>query len=293
MRNRLISAAAAAGLLAAPLAAPLPAQAQSGNPLNSIFNCESSGNKQAGGAAVGAVLGGLLGNSTAGKNNRGASTVLGAALGAAAGSYVGCRMQTSDQRRAEAATHEALDYGRDASWSNPETGASGRVRVVSSNPYVDDDYSRNDYARPISLSGDVRFATGVQPQATYYGAAGRYEASSTVNLRSRPGQRGQVVGRLEPGERFRALARVRGNNGDWLLVGRDRTAIGYVSEEMVTPVGSTYADAYGRDGGDRGQRRPDRMCRTFEQTFTTPGGRPESSQYTACQNAGGEWIVQG
>ena len=290
MRNRLVMAAAAASLLAAPLAAPLPAQAQSGNPLNSIFNCESSGNKQAGGAAVGAVLGGLLGNSTS-KNNRGASTVLGAALGAAAGSYIGCRMQTSDQRRAETATREALDYGRDASWTNPETGASGRVRVVSSNPYLDDDYSRADYARPISL-GDIRFATGVQPQATYYGAAGRYEASSRVNLRSRPGQRGQVVGRLEPGERFRALARVRGYNGDWLLVGRDRTAIGYVSEEMVTPVGSPYAEAYGRDGSDRGQRRSERMCRTFEQTFTTSGGRPETSQYTACQNAGGEWVVQ-
>jgi surface antigen len=306
MRNRLITAAAAAGLLAAPLAAPIPAMAQSGNPLNSIFSCQASGNKQAGGAAVGAVIGGLLGNTTAGKNSRGSSTVLGAALGAAAGSYIGCRMQTSDQRRAEAATREALDYGRDASWTNPETGASGRVRVVSSNPYVDDnDYSRDDYARPVSLR-DVRFAANVQPQATYYGAAGRYEASSRVNLRSQPGQRSQIVGRLQPGERFRALARVRGYNGDWLLVGRDRTAIGYVSEELVTPVDQNYSGGDGRgydrdrdgydrnrDGEDRGQRRSERMCRTFEQTFTTSGGRPETSQYTACQSASGEWVVQG
>jgi surface antigen len=271
--------------------------AQSGNPLNSIFSCQASGNKQAGGAAVGAILGGVLGNTTSGKRNRGVNTALGAALGAAAGSYVGCRMQTSDQQRAEAATQRALQYGENTDWTNPETGAYGRVNVISSNPY-DDGYDRRDrYNQSVSLSG-VRFASGVQTQRNYLGAAGRYQTAGRVSLRSAPTRDSNSLGRLEDGETFEALARVHGYNGDWLLVGRNRTAIGYVSEERVTPV-QPYAyddgrdrdrDQYARGGVDNG--RSQRMCRTFEQVITTGRGETDTQRYTACQTPSGEWVVQ-
>jgi surface antigen len=294
------TAVAVAALLLAPTLSAAPAYAQTGNPLNSIFSCQSSGNKQAGGAVAGAVIGGLLGNSTGGKRSRGVNTVLGAAAGAAVGSYIGCRMQTSDQQRAEAAAQRALQYGENTSWNNPETGASGRINVISSRPYEARPYdARNQgynqgYQQPVSLRG-VRFASGVQPQNNYFGAAGEYEANNRVNLRGGPSTNAAIVGRLQAGESFDALARVRGANGmDWILVGRDRTAIGYVAESVVTPVDDQpYADSqYDRNQPQYGARASNQMCRTFDQTITTGSGDTETNRYTACQTPNGEWVVQ-
>ncbi|CAN5220545.1 SH3 domain-containing protein [soil metagenome] len=316
MQKIIITAISATALLAAPTLAPTQAHAQSGNPLNSIFSCQASGNKQAGGAAVGAVLGGLLSNSTAGKRNRGTSTVLGAALGAAAGSYIGCRMQSSDQQKAEAAAQRALANGESTEWSNAETGTSGRYSLVSSSPYddgrgsVQPGYGYGDnYGRPMTLRG-VRFASRVQPQRTYLGAASQYQTDERVSMRASPNRRGEIVGRVNAGETFDVLARVTGERGGWLLVGRGDTAIGYVPEDLATPVQPSYAgnDRYDRENGDQrgqyssrgqydnrgqyGASASNQMCRTFDQTITTRGGETETNRYTACQTPDGQWVVR-
>jgi surface antigen len=274
MSKVAITAVAAAALAFGPLVPAQPAFAQGGNPLNSIFGCQSGGNKQAGGAVLGAIIGGALSNTTSNKKTRGRNTVLGAAVGAAAGSYVGCRMQVGDQQRAEAATQQALNSGQNASWSNPDTGASGRVTMVSSRPYD----SRE--SQPASMNG-VRFAPGVEPQGPYLGAAGRYDAPNRVNLRATPSNDGRVVNQLQPGESFDAIARVRGYPSDWLLAGRNGVAIGYVSDTVVQPQMRSYSSGGGQ------------ICRTFDQTITTGAGGAETSRYTACQTANGEWVVQG
>ena len=302
MRKHCITAAAAAALVAAPALTTTPALAQTGNPLNSIFRCQAEGNKQTGGAAIGAIVGGVVGNQVA-DNERGLGTVLGAALGAAAGSYIGCRMQTSDQQRAEAAARQALEYGRNTTWTNPQTGASGRIDVVSTNPYSggynnggyadDRGYRDQRYDQPVSLAG-VRFAAGVQPQGSYLGASGRYQAANRVNVRSAPD--GRVLTQLQAGETVDAMARVSSNNGDWILAGRNNVAIGYVSESVLRPLDQSYARNERRE-----QRRADRraqrqaaqqVCRTLDQTITTRGGQAQTQRYTACQTPSGEWVVQ-
>jgi len=254
-----------AALLAVTLALPVSASAQptlrQGSPLSSIFGCDAGGNKQAGGAVIGGLVGGLVGNNIA-KNERGLGTVLGAAAGAAAGSYIGCRMQRSDQQKAQLAAQNALDRGGYQTWTNPETGASGDVRVV-----------QGDNGGPVSMSG-LRFAPGVEPASSYSSAGGRYQPRSTVNLRGGPSTSSPVVGKLRAGESIEALARV--SQGGWLLAGRDGQAIGYVSESVVRPAG-------GQAGG----------CRTFDQTIRTRDGAPETQRYTACKGANGEWVVQG
>lgn len=272
MRNRPIAFLA----LAASFAAPVVASAQqaygqpAGNPLSSIFSCQAGGDRQAGAAAIGALLGGIVGNKVA-DNERALGTALGAAIGAAAGSYIGCRMQVSDQQRAQAAAQLALDRGQTQTWTNPQTGASGRVQVVSTQPYA------QPQAVP-SLAG-LRFASGVEPQAGYQGAGGRYTAANRVDLRAGPVSTARVVGQVQAGQSIEALARVTGAPG-WLLAGRDGVAVGYVKEAALRPVGANgYAAAP--------------LCRTFEQSFTAPGGQPETQRYTACQNAGGEWVVLG
>jgi surface antigen len=269
MRVTHFTAAVVAASLALPVAAPV--QAQTGNPLSSIFGCSAGGNKQTGGAVIGGLLGGVVGSNVA-KNERTLGTVLGAAAGAAAGSYIGCRMQRSDQQKAQAATEYALDRGGSQSWSNPETGASGDVRVVSTST------GGGGGGQPVSLSG-LRFANGVEPASGYESVGGRYTAPRTVNVRGGPSTSSAVVNRLTAGQSFDALARVKGT--EWLLAGQGGMAMGYVSESVVRPSGGqTYAG-----GGNS-------VCRTFDQTIRTREGAPQTERYTACKGADGQWVVR-
>ena len=252
---RALSILAAAGLIAAPLASA-PTQALAQNPLSRLFSCEQSGNRQEGGAVVGALLGAALGSQVS-KNERTLGAVAGAALGAAAGSYVGCRMQSTDTARAQAATKAALDQGASQSWTNPQTGASGRIDVLSSS-----------YGPPVAGSS-LRFAPGVQAQATYDAAGGRYYAPGTVNLRAGPSTRAAIAGKLAAGEQFDAL----GLTGGWGLVGRYGQAVGYASASVVRPSGATIQAS----------------CRSVQTTTSTRGYGAQTQRYNACRDARGEW----
>lgn len=256
--NAMRAALALSVLLAASAGAPA-AHAQSG-PLSSIFNCAASGGKQEGGAVLGAVIGGLIGNQVA-KNERELGTVLGAAVGAAAGSWIGCRMQSTDQSRAQAALRAALDNGQTQTWANPQTGASGRVDVVSSS-----------YGTPVSGAA-LRFAPGLQVLATYEATAGYYAANATANLRSAPTTEGAIVGKLQQNESFDGLAKVP--NQPWILAGRYGQAIGYVHESLVRPLGAQTVAS----------------CRVVDQTINAPGYGASTERYNACRDAAGEWQI--
>jgi len=239
--------------------APAAAQAQS-SPLSAIFNCQASGGKQEAGAALGAVLGGVIGNQVA-KNERGLGTVVGAALGAAAGSWIGCKMQSTDQARAQTAMKTALENGETQVWSNPQTGASGRVDVVSSS-----------YGPPVAGSS-LRFAPGLQVLTTYEALPNAYVVSSTANLRAAPTTGSAIVGKLMTGEGFDALGRVP--NQPWILAGRYGQAIGYVYEPLVRQA-NNYTVA---------------SCRVVDQTINAPGYGAATERYNACRDANGQWQV--
>ncbi len=142
-----------------------------------VFSCDAAGGKQEGGAVIGALIGGVIGNQVA-KGERGAGTVVGAGIGAAIGSSVGCKMQEEDQRRAEVALNEALATGRPTSWRNPNSGAYGEIRPISSS------------------NGGVWMSPG------------------RVNVRATPSTRARIVGRFDAGEVFNG----RSYNGGWVKV---------------------------------------------------------------------------
>lgn len=201
---------AAAGALAGALAlgAVSTASAQSYRPttgLEPVVGCDAPGNKQVGGALIGALLGAVAGSNLA-KNDRGTGTAIGAVAGAATGSYVGCRMQRSDTQRS---AYNA-GYGYQAA---PATYSHAGYRLDSS-------------IAPASFASD----------------GGAFIATSSVNLRGAPTVRSARVGALQPGERFQALARVRGS--DWILVGQNGVGVGYVNDAYVRPIGHQYA-SYG------------------------------------------------
>lgn len=89
-------------------------------------------------------------------------------------------------------------------------------------------YTRNGY----------RLHSNISP-ASYRKIGDTFVAEAGVNLRSAPTTNSARVGRLRAGERFQALAEVRGS--DWMLVGQGGVGIGYVRADFVRPAGHRYA----------------------------------------------------
>jgi hypothetical protein len=194
------AAASVLAVLVATAGLTAGAAAQADPLIPGVTGCAAPGGKQAGGAMLGAVAGGLLGNSVSG-HNRTTGTLVGAAVGAAAGSAVGCQMQHNEEDRAVAA---------DDAGAAPPT------------------YRREGY----------ELSNGVAP-ASYRKLGGAMMAGKTVNLRAAPDQNSQRVGKLHRGERFEALAQVKGS--DWILVGRDGIGVGYVQGAYTRPAAERYA----------------------------------------------------
>ncbi|WP_165844058.1 SH3 domain-containing protein [Phenylobacterium kunshanense] len=83
-----------------------------------------------------------------------------------------------------------------------------------------------------------RLQSNILP-ASYRRIGEAFVAEAGVNLRAAPTTNSARVGRLAAGERFQALAEVRGT--DWILVGQGGVGLGYVRGDFVRPVGQRYA----------------------------------------------------
>lgn len=150
----------------------------------------------------GAILGAIAGGllgNSISGHNRTTGTLLGAAVGGATGSAVGCQMQHNEQQR-----------------------------VAYSEGYGYRTYRQGGY----------ELYSGVAP-ASYQRIGQTLVATDTVNLRTAPTQGAGRVGQLRRGERFEALAQVRGT--DWILVGRGGVGVGYVHGAYAQPEGYRYA----------------------------------------------------
>ncbi len=256
------TAASAIGAGSASPSTPVLAAQDSGTPrkgfLGGVFGCSADGSKQEIGAAAGGALGAILGNRIAGRGSRTLGTLIGGALGAAAGSAVGCKLQKTDQQKAERALEDAVASGRDQSWKSDETGASGTVEVGQ--------------ATGVALS-DIRFANGVEPAAGYSKVGATYAATANANLRASPTTSGKLLGQLATGQRVWVPASVTGQ--PWLLVSQDGVAKGYVSSPLLKKAATQTASG----------------CKMVKQTIDVPGSGPESESYQACKGSDGNWVM--
>ena len=234
--------------------AAAPGQAKGTGILSSILGCAAPGAKQKIGAAIGGVAGGFLGNRVAGSGSRTVGTVAGAAVGAAAGSALGCKLQRSDQAKAEAALARTAESGQPQSWSNQAAGTAGSTRVVADQSH--------------GLSG-LKLAQGIEPASNYSRIDGSYAARSRVNVRSTASLSGQVIGQLAPGEQVWVPASAADDN--WLLVSRDGVGIGYVSANYMAPQIAASGE-----------------CKTVQQTVAV-GTSSETRNFRACRDTAGGW----
>ncbi|WP_068875729.1 MULTISPECIES: glycine zipper 2TM domain-containing protein [unclassified Phenylobacterium] len=244
--------------LAAVAVAPSAASAQG---LGSLFSCDAQGSSNTTGAVVGGLVGALAGSQVS-KNERTLGAVIGAGLGAAIGNNIGCRMDRKAQQDARVAFQRALETGKTQSWSDPQTGASGRISVLG--PVSGSSTSGSGYA------GRWRYAQGVTVVSRVSTAGGEYAGAGRVNVRAAPNTSAPVVDRLQPNETFEVAGAVAGG---WLAVVEDGFIQGYVARSVVQPVGG------GADGG----------CRLVEQTVNERGQPAYRERFNACRDSSGEW----
>ena len=231
-----------------------------GGLLGGIFGCGANGDKQGIAAAIGGVAGGLLGNRIAGSGSRTLGTILGAAVGAAAGSAIGCKLQKNDRDKAERAAEEAIATGQSQSWTNDETGASGRVDVASG-------------TTGSSGIGDLRFAQGVEPAGGYVKVGDSYTTSANANLRAGPAANAPVRATLPAGQRVWVPAQVKGQ--PWMLVSENGVGQGYVSSTLLRKA-TTVASA---------------NCKLVTQSVSLPGEAEQAETYQACKGNDGQWTM--
>lgn len=253
----------AASALALALAAP---QAASAAGIGSLYSCNASGNANTTGAVVGGLVGALAGSQIS-KNERALGAVIGAGIGSAIGNSIGCRMDRKAQQDAQVAFERALDTGRTQTWSDPSTGARGRIEVLG--PASGSGYGGGGQ----TYSGRWRFAPGIAAATRASNVGGTYTANGRINMRAAPNTGAAVVDRLQDGEEIEVGGSVAGG---WLAVIEGGLVQGYVSRGVVRPSG-------GGGGGD---------CRSVRQTITERDQGTYTERYTACRGSDGAWRVE-
>jgi hypothetical protein len=170
-------------------------------------------------SANAAGIGGVT-NCSAPGGKQEVGALLGAVLGGVIGNKVGGRHATGETvvgAVAGAAAGSAIGCQMQKSNQNTAYGHSAPTT-----------YSRNGY----------RLSSAISP-ASYSRMGETFVATRSVNLRAAPTTSSGRVGSLRAGERFQALASVRGT--DWILVGQGGVGVGYVHGAYAQPSGYRYA----------------------------------------------------
>jgi uncharacterized protein YgiM (DUF1202 family) len=154
-----------------------------------------------------------------GKQETGA--LIGALVGGVIGNKVGGRHATAETALGAVAGAAAGSAVGCKMQHNDAQNAYGYGRQPAT-------YTRSGYR----LSSDIA-------PASYRRMNEAFVASRTVNLRAAPTTGSGRVGSLRAGERFQALASVRGT--DWILVGQGGVGVGYVNSAYVQPANYRYA----------------------------------------------------
>ena len=220
-----------------------------------IFGCSAIGSKQKIGAAAGAVVGGVAGNRVI-KGKRVLGTVVGGAAGAALGSWVGCKLQISDQRKAQKALEQAAAENKNQQWSSAESGASGSATLLAGGGI-----------------GGLRFPQNVLPYSQYDARSGIYAPSGRVNLRSLPSTTSEIVGSLNPDENVEVVAGAA--NSPWLLIAQNGVARGYASAPLLVQQSVAVQS----------------NCKLIRQEIRTGSDGAVSQDFKACPDSSGGWLI--
>jgi surface antigen len=244
------------------------------------------------GTALGAVGGAIVGSQFGSGAGRVVATLVGGAAGAWLGNQIAGLLAEPDQQRASAAVQESAVSGQNTTWRNPESGVSGRTRVVE---------TRTEPARRIAVP-TVKDRIETMPPLAIIGSDHR--ATSSANVRGGPGTDYRVVGRLDAGQTVEVIGRVDGK--PWMLIGQNGAAAGFVSEALLRPVPEAAPAERASALRERATRQEEARsrgevveqvvpasarCRTIEQEIVLADGRTLTETTRACLGPNG-WQVE-
>lgn len=219
------------------------------------------------GYAVGSQIGSGVGNYVASQSG----TVIGGVLGG----ELATLLDEESQRRASAATGEAIVTGETQAWSNPDAGTSGEVTVVA----------QENKTAPVEVIVQKEMVPEPLPPIDLIGES--FVATGNANVRGGPGTGYAAVGSLATGEVVHVVGRVRGQ--DWYMVSQGGVVTGYVATSLLTqpstpqlapqiaPAGPVVAEKVSADF----------TCRTAEHRVKLGSGEMKSETLQACQTPQG------
>ncbi len=239
--------------------------------------------------AVGLLAGcesmGKVGETTKGWYNSAKSAVMGSDR-SYIGRQVGSDLDEADAMSIGRATARALEFkkaGETVTWSNSKTGASAVITTGATK--VEKRKVKTALNKGVTAS----------PNLVLIGRA--YKAKKNVNIRSGPSTRHRIVGGLAGGERVTAIGKVA--RSDWIMVGIDGKAIGYVFASLVKPVKKYRPEL--REEGDADMDMGEGVmvetmvvstaCRTVNYTVMTRDGDPARDKFRACKASDGAWEI--
>jgi len=183
---------------------------------------------------------------------------------------------------------ETAPAGATVRWRNPDTGV--KASFTPGEAVMEE--------REIPL---VR-ARNVETVALSTLLGRTYASQHTANLRKGPSTKDSIVGRLKKGETFTAIGKVVGV--DWIMVGRDGHAVGYVYAPLVAPATTAQIATELRESpaDTSGQLQAhlvrhsvivDTPCRAVSFSVTTNDGATTDKQFRACKAGDGAWEIMG
>lgn len=229
----------------------------------------------------GAVVGGVIGSQFGSGSGRLIATAGGAVVGAMVGRELGRYLDERDRQQLENATATTAATGEAETWENPDSGVSGRTKVVKKEareeqvavPVLKD---RVEQVPPLELIGET------------------YRATSNLNVRGGPGTDYKRVGSLQQDQAVQVAGKVKGE--PWYMISEEGIGSGFTHTDFMVPAPAEAQVAEPAPSADR----PDvatasvsasRECRTVEQVVTLADGSEQTDEVTACRGPNG-WEVQ-
>ncbi|MCP5367936.1 MAG: SH3 domain-containing protein [Hyphomicrobiales bacterium] len=242
-----------------------------------LSGCQA--NKKDIGMIVGAGAGALIGAQFGGGAGKILAIVGGAVAGAWLGGQLGKYLDEQDQKRLAESTQRTAVTGQSQTWKNPETGVSGRTRVVDTET-KEQSYNvayRTDRIKEV-------------PPIDYIGE--RFVSSGSMNVRGGPGTDYAVVGKLAKGESVEVVGKVEGKN--WYLLSQDGIGQGYGYAPLLQRTGDEINlagdSAASQPNVAVSQVRNSQTCRTIEQTIVLKDGSEKTEKVKACKGPDG-WEI--
>lgn len=247
-----------------------------------LAGCETLSGYEFAGGAIGATIATYLTEDVDNPYVRAALIAGGTIAGTYIGGEIGRLLSEEDQEKFIETQQTALATGETQTFSNPDTGVSGRVEVVETN------------VTPPNQLGSTTEVTYLRdrvdspPSMTLISAP--YRAANRSNVRSGPGTDYRIVSSLDSGEVVQAIGRVRDSN--WYMISEGGPATGFVHASLLAPTTQPLTAASEYDEAEVVSASVDvnRECRTVRQSIVIEGETLTEDQ-TLCQQGNGTWQI--